>query len=238
MQRRGKARVEIEVRDLVDTDTGHTHCLTRRRGNRRRVPHLVVLGHQHRIVGVAPTAHVHALVGGYTELVGLRVRREQQRGRHVDVHHRDHVLRIRVADHSVVGARIDDVVDRALDRVPRIRVRGRDPGHRRHHLADRVPVLGETRPEVRPTRVVEHAEREPRLHHLVCDLDRLGRPLPRVGPLVLGRVRVLIPFAALLVQLLGRERLGAGDERDLHLASQHRFGRVVHEHLRRRAADP
>ena len=47
------------------------------------------------------------------------------------------------------GVGVDDLVDRPREREPRVRVRGRDLGHRRHHLAELAPVLVEPDAEVR-----------------------------------------------------------------------------------------
>ena len=57
-------------------------------------------------VRVAPAPQVDAPIGRHAEAVGRFVRRDDERGRQVDVHHRDQVLRVRVRDHAVVGRRV------------------------------------------------------------------------------------------------------------------------------------
>ena len=167
------------------------------------------LGDEHRIGRVAPAAQVHALVGRDAE------RRRRVRGCETSSAAAmstsitdDHVLRVRVADHAVVGGGASTIssAERAIGNHAS-GFDAADRAHRRHHVAEIGAVVVEIDAEMAAPGVVEHRERQPRLEDLVGDLDRIGRRLPRERPLLRGLERIRRSLAPLLVRALASPAL-------------------------------
>ena len=158
-------------------------------------------------------------------------------GGHVDVHHRHHVLRVRVADEAIRSRRGDELFAAALDGEPGVGVLRRDLGHRLHEVPEPLAVALGQAPEVGAAGHVEHRERQPRLEDVVGDFGGVEGSLEREWHLL--RIAVTPRQAAplLLGPAHGVEGLGPGDERQVVFAAHDRGGRLVDEHLRRGAAD-
>ncbi|MCA1713554.1 MAG: hypothetical protein LC789_18745 [Actinobacteria bacterium] len=229
-----EAAVEVEVRQVVEPDArgverGQAHARHHRRGTQ-----VLALGEVPHFGAVRPPARVDAALARDAELVRLRLGGEDQRPGHVDVHERDHVLRVRVADHPVVGGPRDDLLRAALDREPRVRVRRGDLRHRGEQLAEARAVLVGRDAELRAPGDVEEREREVRVQDAVRELARVDRCLELVADLLGGAVAPLRPLAALLEALHRVERLAPGDEHQVERAIEDRPARPAHEDLRRR----
>ena len=167
----------------------------------------------------AERPQVHAPIRGDAEPVGRLVAGDDDRGGHVDVHDRDHLLRVRVAHDAVRRRRRDRATSRVVHLLePGVRVLRRDLGHRRQQVAHLAPVLLGLDPERAATGDVAHREGEPRLEHLVRDLRGWNGASNGNGFLLGVAVRPRRSLPRLLEPAHGVERLRARDDRDVGAA--------------------
>ncbi len=136
----------------------------------RRARQVHVLGHVDGIVGLGPAPHVHPAIGRHPQAISGLVGGQDQGPGHVHVHDRHHGLGVGVADHAVVGAGHDQVVDVVGDREPGVGVGGRHLGHGGQQLTDPSAVVLGCHPEAGPAGHVAGGEGEPGLEHLMRHL--------------------------------------------------------------------
>ena len=193
----------------------------------RRAPEVVALAHEVVVVGVGAAVREHPAVARHAERLGPLGRAQDQRGALLDRVVGVQPLRVREADHPVVGRRRADLLGgvRLLD--PGVRVGGghrAEPGPQLRHGDE---VLVEPAAEHHPVRLLEQRVHLHRHHHAAGLLAgrrhrhlgdrprRLGHRLVLPRPVELGAGR---PGAH-----PGAPRLGAAEE---------------HEVRRRRAGSP
>ena len=213
-------------------------CLGGRRRHGRRAPQRVVLGDVGRIGAVAPAPQVDPLVRWHTEPIRRLVGRDDDGAREVDVHHRDHVLGVRVGDHAVVRRRFDQLVGSSLR-----------PGTRRTDCAAAISVMGANSSpiagavvvgrdtEVGPPGHVPQRERRVRLEHLVRDLGRMERRLERERRLSSGLNDHCGRSSAFFMRRTVSSASAPHTTATSTSPRDDRLGGVVDEDLRRRAAD-
>ena len=212
-----EARVDVEVRDVVDAGAGRVQCGARGEADRRRRVQVLALAHEPVVVGVAGGLRVDPAVALDAELDRDRLRAEDQRRRLVGLDVRVQQLGVRLRDEPVVRSGRGDLGGGALLRRPRVRVRrgdAREPGPER---SEPRAVLVQRRALARPQRALEQRVHDDRRDQVGLRLLGGRRGAVRAehggrgGAVVDGLPRQL----ALLAQRAadGRERLGAADDR-------------------------
>ncbi len=196
-----------------------------------------MLGHVGRVAAVGPAAQVHPALRGHAQRVGGLVAGHDHRTGQVHVHDRHRVLRVRVADHPVLGGRVHQLLGAALDGEPGVGVGGRHLGHGRQQLADGPAVVDGVDAEVGPSGHVPEREGQVGLEHLVGDLGGVERCFERERRGVGVPMAPVRPLPRLLEATPGVEGLGPADDADVEVARQDRRGRVVDQDLWGRAAD-
>ena len=180
------------------------------------------------ILGVRPSAQVETAFLGDAERIGLLRGGHQQRGRHVDVHHRHLVLGVRPTDVAVFGGWGAD--RRGVERRSGATRAGWSPRRRSSPTSSSRPRRRRRRSEA-PSRARRAVSHSGKVSHACitswASLRRMRRlPRERRGLPVAPRQ----PVAALLRGAHGGQRLRAADQREVHLPAQHRQRRPVHQH--------